>query len=81
MGTIEENRDFWGARYSWNAQGDEWSEAWDGTPYLWFGVVFPRILSMLPVTCGLEIAPGYGWFLCFHSTWFNAFPALPASRE
>jgi len=71
MGTIKENRDFW-STYSWDAGGDEWSNMWGGTPNLWHGVIYPRIQSMLPAACGLEIAPGHGRFtryfkdLCQH---------------
>jgi SAM-dependent methyltransferase len=61
MGTIKENRDFW-STYAWAKAGDEWSQAWGGTPFLWHGVVYPRILSMVPADCGLEIAPGHGRF-------------------
>ena len=62
MGTIEQNLEFWSTDYSWDAQDDEWSESWGGTPYLWHGVIFPRVISMVPVACGLEIAPGHGRF-------------------
>lgn len=71
MGTTKENRDFW-STYSWDAQGDEWSEIWGGTPNLWHGVLYPRIMYMVPAACGLEIAPGHGRFtrylkdLCQH---------------
>ena len=59
MPSIIENRNHW-TEYNWPKQGDEWSKAWGGTPYLWHGTIFPRILSKLPVDTILEIAPGFG---------------------
>lgn len=60
MPTLEDNILSWGKNYDWTNEGNEWSVAWGGTPYLWYGSVFPRILSCVPTTTILEIAPGYG---------------------
>lgn len=60
MPSIDDNIFCWGKSYHWNDDGDEWSGAWGGTNYLWFGTIFPRILSFVPVKTILEIAPGYG---------------------
>ncbi len=59
MGAIDKNRDRW-ATYEWPERGDEWSFEWGGTPYLWYGTIFPRIQGFLPADSILEIAPGYG---------------------
>lgn len=59
MPTIEENRERW-LIYNWSEEGDEWSAEWGGTPYLWYGTIFPRIQAFFPAGSILEIAPGYG---------------------
>ena len=59
MPTIEENLNTWSS-YKWPEEGDEWSFVWGGTPYLWYGTIFPRIRAFLPADTVLEIAPGYG---------------------
>jgi len=60
MPTIEDNLLCWGKTYDWKDNGDEWSQAWGGTEYLWYGTILPRILSFVPTGNILEIAPGYG---------------------
>ena len=60
MPTIEENIEQWGARHDWSESGDDWSAAWGGTDYLWWGTLHPRIMAFLPAARILEIAPGYG---------------------
>jgi len=60
MGTVEENREYWSSSYAWPGSGDEWSAAWGGTEYLWYGTIFPRVSSFVPTGTILEIAPGYG---------------------
>lgn len=60
MPSIEDNRICWGNQYDWKDWGDEWSQAWGGTEYLWYGTILPRILSFVPAGNILEIAPGYG---------------------
>jgi SAM-dependent methyltransferase len=59
MATLEENRQHW-STYSWSERGDEWSVRWGGTPFLWYGMLYPRIMNFIPAACGLEIAPGHG---------------------
>lgn len=59
MGTVEENLAQW-SQYDWPQGGDEWSSCWGGTEYLWWGVIFPRILAFVPTSNILEIAPGFG---------------------
>jgi len=71
MPGIIDNLSFW-SHYNWDQQGDEWSAAWGSTQFLWWGTIFPRILSFVPHESILEIAPGYGRFtfylkdLCQH---------------
>ena len=60
MGSIDHNKKIWGNQYNWKNNGDEWSEAWGGTPYLWYGSIMPRILKFVPAKSILEIAPGFG---------------------
>jgi len=64
MPSIVDNISFW-SHYNWDQQGDEWSAAWGGTAHLWWGTLFPRILSFVPCETILEIAPGYGRFSCY----------------
>ncbi len=59
MPTIEENLNAW-SQYNWPDGGDEWSQAWGGTDYLWYGTIFPRLQYFLPTSYILEIAPGFG---------------------
>lgn len=61
MPSIRENKVQW-STYEWPQGGDEWSQAWRGTPYLWWGVIYPRIFGCLPVETLLEIGPGFGRF-------------------
>ena len=60
MPTIDDNVQEWGSRYDWSRQGADWSDPWGGTEYLWWGTVYPRVMSFLPAGHILEIAPGYG---------------------
>ncbi|MDD1682676.1 MAG: class I SAM-dependent methyltransferase [Methanoregula sp.] len=60
MPSLEENISVWGKTYDWKTRGDEWSEPWGGTDFLWHGTIFPRIFSCVPADTILEIAPGYG---------------------
>lgn len=64
MTNIAGVRELWSG-YGWPEHGDEWSRAWGGTPYLWHGVILPRILAMIPADGGLEIAPGHGRFTLY----------------
>lgn len=59
MPTIAENSQAWG-HYDWGRAGDEWSEAWGGTPSLWSFTILPRICNFVPTGRILEIAPGFG---------------------
>jgi len=59
MGSVSENLRYWSS-YEWRDAGEEWSKAWGGTEYLWWGTVFPRIRAFVPTGTILEIAPGYG---------------------
>jgi len=59
MGSVTENLRYWSS-YQWSDAGDEWSTAWGGTGYLWWGTIFPRIRAFVPTGTILEIAPGYG---------------------
>lgn len=61
MPSINENLRTW-STYSWEQGGNEWSEVWGGTEYLWHGTLRPRLLPYLPTGTLLEIAPGYGRF-------------------
>jgi SAM-dependent methyltransferase len=57
--SLDDNQGHWAA-YDWKAAGDEWSEAWGGAAFEWWGALFPRIQTLLPAGTILEIAPGYG---------------------
>jgi SAM-dependent methyltransferase len=59
MPSVEENKYQW-SNYDWKDQGDEWSEAWGKTEYLWLRTIYPRIKRFIPTNSILEIAPGYG---------------------
>jgi ubiquinone/menaquinone biosynthesis C-methylase UbiE len=60
MVSIKENYDVFAINYDWPKRGDEWSDPWGGTFYLWAITIFPRIQSFLPSKHILEIAPGFG---------------------
>lgn len=60
MPSIDENVTAWGESYDWLKDGDEWSAAWGGVIYQWFGVIYPRIHQYLAGGTILEIAPGHG---------------------
>ena len=60
MNYLDKHIHYWDKKYEWKKKGDEWSEAWGGTPYLWYGTIFPRILTHVPCNIMLEIAPGFG---------------------
>ena len=57
---VRECYDIFARNYDWSNRGDEWSEPWGGTRYLWSITIFPRIQSFLPSPHILEIAPGFG---------------------
>jgi len=60
MVSVKENYDIFGVHYDWSERGDEWSQPWGGTRYVWSITIFPRIQAFLPTTNILEIAPGFG---------------------
>jgi SAM-dependent methyltransferase len=60
MPTIQDNIDAWNTHYDWSKDGDEWSEPWGGSDFLWLGGISPRIYSFVTVPRILEIAPGHG---------------------
>jgi ubiquinone/menaquinone biosynthesis C-methylase UbiE len=60
MASIKENYDVFAMEYNWPERGDEWSQPWGGTHYLWRITIFPRIQSFVPSKNILEIAPGFG---------------------
>jgi ubiquinone/menaquinone biosynthesis C-methylase UbiE len=60
MASLKENHDVFAVEYTWPEQGDEWSEPWGGTRYVWSVTIFPRIQAFLPSPTILEIAPGFG---------------------
>ena len=60
MPTVEQNLQIWDRKYEWPQGGEEWSSAWGGVEAQWYGTIFPRIHSFVPVSTILEIAPGYG---------------------
>ena len=59
MPSIEQNKTQW-THYEWSERGDEWSQVWGGTAYLWWGALYPRLMRFLPAGVILEIAPGFG---------------------
>jgi ubiquinone/menaquinone biosynthesis C-methylase UbiE len=60
MASVKENYDIFAIEYDWPEGGDEWSQPWGGTQYLWNITIFPRIRHFLPSKNILEIAPGFG---------------------
>ena len=60
MASVKENYDVFAIEYDWPEGGDEWSQPWGGTQYLWNITIFPRIRHFLPSKNILEIAPGFG---------------------
>lgn len=60
MPTITQNIEKWNKQHDWPQAGDEWSVSWGGSEAQWYGTIFPRIHSFVPVSTILEIAPGYG---------------------
>ncbi|MCP4659882.1 MAG: class I SAM-dependent methyltransferase [bacterium] len=79
MATIEENRTLW-TGYDWSQSGEEWSQVWGGSEYLWWGAVYPRILNFLPVAVGLEIAPGFGRMTEFLQDFCDQLVAVDLAR-
>lgn len=66
------NATYWGKRYTWPDEGDEWSAAWGGSEPQWFGSLYPRLHRFLPTGRILEIAPGFGRWTRF---------LIPAARS
>ena len=80
---IDQVRDTW-TRYDWPVAGDEWSAAWGGTAYLWHGVLYPRLMEMIPAEGALEIGPGHGRitrFLQEHCRHLRLVDVTPACIE
>jgi hypothetical protein len=49
MPDLQQNYVAWNEQYQWEQQGEEWSQAWGGSESQWYGCLFPRIYSFLPV--------------------------------
>ena len=60
MASVEDNYNIFAIEYNWSERGDEWSQPWGGTRYVWSVTIFPRIQAFLPSHTILEIAPGFG---------------------
>jgi ubiquinone/menaquinone biosynthesis C-methylase UbiE len=65
MPTVEANHEFWSVTFDWQAEGEEWSEAWGTSEAQWFSTLYPRIHAYMPPAPVedfriLEIATGYG---------------------
>ncbi|MBT4166183.1 class I SAM-dependent methyltransferase [archaeon] len=60
MPSLEKNKIVWGEEYDWSKKGEEWSQPWGNSKYMWLGTILPRISDLLPTKHILEIAPGYG---------------------
>ncbi|XWK86790.1 MAG: class I SAM-dependent methyltransferase [Phormidium sp.] len=59
MPSVNDNLNTW-SNYDWKEQGNEWSKYWGGTDKCFWGTIYPRIKSFIPVGTILEIAPGFG---------------------
>jgi ubiquinone/menaquinone biosynthesis C-methylase UbiE len=81
MPSIEDNITVWGKTYDWRHHGDEWSQPWGGTDFLWYGTIFPRIISFVPTDTILEIAPGYGRCTQFLLTLCNTLQIIDLNRN
>ena len=57
MVAIEENRFYWGEKYTWPEAGEEWSRHWGSARMQWYGSLLPRICAFVPTDTILEIAP------------------------
>jgi SAM-dependent methyltransferase len=64
MASIEGNQRFW-SDYDWSRGGEEWSASWGGSPWLWWGTIYPRVHRWLPARTAVEIGPGFGRFTRF----------------
>ncbi len=60
MPSSQKNLRTWSETYTWSRGGDEWSDRWGGTEYLWSQILFPRISQFIPAHTILEIAPSFG---------------------
>lgn len=49
MPSIQRNIDTWAKSYDWSGSGEEWSQVWGGTPFMWNITILPRIQPFLPV--------------------------------
>lgn len=65
MASVEDNREFWNARYDWRQSGEEWSEPWGNSEAQWWGSLLPRLHRFVPCEHVLEIAPGFGRWTAF----------------
>src|SRR5919204_2447169 len=60
MPSVAENRESWNETYTWERDGDEWSDPWGGAEAQWHFTLLPRIHAFVPTGILLEIAPGFG---------------------
>ncbi len=81
MPDIDKNYEKWNNKYSWSQQGDEWSSVWGSVELQWFGTIFPRIQSFLPVENILEIAPGFGRWTDFLKDYTKTLSAVDLSDK
>lgn len=81
MPDIKSNLEKWNNNYQWEHNGDEWSKVWGSVDMHWFGSIFPRIHSFLPVRSILEIAPGYGRWTNYLKTYCQKLIAVDLSDK
>ena len=65
MPSLEWNKQQWGTKYPWSANGDEWSYSFGSASAHWFAFILPRLHRYLPDISApgsriVEIAPGHG---------------------
>lgn len=57
---VDQNKQVWEKQWDWTNAGEEWSAPFGGSAWEWHWCIRPRLMSLLPCSAIVEIAPGYG---------------------
>ncbi len=81
MPNIDTNKMVWNEKYEWKDAGNEWSKAFKSADLQWYFFLYPRISYFLKKGNILEIAPGFGRWSKYLSTFANKYIGVDLAEK